>query len=777
MKEHLREVQFAALLHDIGKFAWRAGVSLIRKDYPELSAGHAKWSADFVGVTKVGEVVADLVLYHHDREASTYPELMDLIQSADHFSAKERERDDSENVDVRKEPLVSIFSKVALNGVKPDERFHQITILSPSAELYPRLIKADTREGWHLQPEYDRLWRDFNEEVGRIPPQDGYPDFHTLLFLLEKYTSLMPSAAYKAVPDVSLYDHLRITCAIADCLTKDNEMLLIKGDIPQIQNFVYSTATKGALKAVRGRSFFIQLASEAIASWLCKQLGLTPANIIFAGGGHFYILAPKSVEPQIKELWGQLQCTFLSTFHGELTLAMGWTSIGRGDFENFKDKWRMASEKLREEKLRQFSGMGYKVFEPYGQETSEELCHACGSDVDVKEDKEGNRFCGLCRSFGELATSLSRSKFLWELEIKPDNQFEGTDWRNLFAKLGLYYTFDKDEMMRNRDRASHVLRYALNNFEFLPEGLEPTPVPFTYGFKLAPNYVPRVDGAIKGLDEYASEAEGLKRWGVLKGDVDSLGQIFAEGLGDHATISRTASLSRMLSLFFVVMVERIVKEGFEDKALIVYSGGDDFVIVGPWSILPELAHTIRREFERFTGGNPSFTVSMCIEIAQSEKEPFYHVVNRADAGLTRAKAEAKFYRDLKSQRDKNALAFLGEVIPWEKWEGIKEFKEELIRLLVEKGESKAFLYKLMAIHELYENGWKKASAKYGGNPGSEAKTSFLAKNDARYNRWKWILAYMLKRKNREDLKPQIEENIEYLGVVSKWVELSIREEV
>ena len=106
--------------------------------------------------------------------------------------------------------------------------------------------------------------------------------YQTIVALLHKYTSRIPSATpwekggKRTVPDISLYDHLRTTAAIAACIGRElsetevdeelkllitkkesdrNICALIKGDISGIQNFLYHILSDGASNQLRGRSF------------------------------------------------------------------------------------------------------------------------------------------------------------------------------------------------------------------------------------------------------------------------------------------------------------------------------------------------------------------------------------------------------------------------------------------------------------------------------------------------------------------------------------------
>ena len=105
--------------------------------------------------------------------------------------------------------------------------------------------------------------------------------------------------------------------------------------------------------------------------------------------------------------------------------------------------------------------------------------------------------------------------------------------------------------------------------------------------------------------EFAEAAEGVRRVGILRADVDSLGQAFASGFKNpdnkdrYVTLSRTAALSWQLSLFFKFYINRILEHGTYSmkpgrtpeprRAAVVYSGGDDLFAAGAWNEVLELA--------------------------------------------------------------------------------------------------------------------------------------------------------------------------------------------
>ena len=120
------------------------------------------------------------------------------------------------------------------------------------------------------------------------------------------YTWSVPAASYRSEPDISLFDHSRVTAAIASCLCDldDNTIqqllasnnsgqpndeivvaCLLEGDISGIQRFIYTITARGATSALRGRSFYPQLLTDAAARYILHKYDLTVANLIYSGGG------------------------------------------------------------------------------------------------------------------------------------------------------------------------------------------------------------------------------------------------------------------------------------------------------------------------------------------------------------------------------------------------------------------------------------------------------------------------------------------------------------
>lgn len=79
----------------------------------------------------------------------------------------------------------------------------------------------------------------------------------------------------------------------------DEHFMLIKGDVSGIQDFIFHIPSKGAAKSLKGHSVYIALLSDVITRYMVREMGLEDANILYNGGGNFYILVLRPVKQNL----------------------------------------------------------------------------------------------------------------------------------------------------------------------------------------------------------------------------------------------------------------------------------------------------------------------------------------------------------------------------------------------------------------------------------------------------------------------------------------------
>jgi CRISPR-associated protein Csm1 len=361
-KRDYENLVLAAVVHDIGKF-WQGtgeggkhqelGVKFVRAHLPE------QWQG-----------AAALVSEHHDDRKITSEgnKHLKILMISDWLSSGEL--DDNETEFRIHEPLISIFSDIDIGkGIPSKKSYILIKKLAMDDEtLFPNKM-GDIKD---FKADYQKHWNEFVGELDKIKNISDFNSyFNSLYHILQKYTWCVPSTIYENVPDISLFEHLKSTCAIASCLSEDSDeaflgdvlkalhkrnkikvelkqkrisidedrtleekfdkeattneknrltdekFILIEGDLSGIQKFIYSVTSKGAAKGLRGRSFYLQLLTEAISNYILRKLKLSKANLLYCGGGHFYILAPSSAASNLSDIRKNITEVLLKHHYGD----------------------------------------------------------------------------------------------------------------------------------------------------------------------------------------------------------------------------------------------------------------------------------------------------------------------------------------------------------------------------------------------------------------------------------------------------------------------------
>lgn len=629
MREELGKIALAGLLHDIGKFGQRAGERAEGKS--EHAAVGDKFVQNFVPAhwrDSLGPVG-----WHHGDPEGKATEVFDVqvVMVADRLSAGERERLGEEETGIHPPQMVTPFSHLARPETDEEAWLPLAPLTLKKEALFARPAKLPKEEE---QTAYRRLWREFCAEAQNLkslheknPELEAY--LLSLLDLLLRYTWCLPSAFYYAVPDVSLYDHLRTTAAIAVALyagfhenqealkkllveTREKDpkewpsepavAVLAEGDLSGIQDFIYALKNpRGAAASLRARSFYLQVLTEVLARWILRRLGLPPTNLLYCGGGRFRLLLPPGAIPALEELRAEANGVLLHAHHGALYLALAGVPLTPAHFAPAPvhkedgiwqaDRGLRAAEAelqkaLDSQKNRRFLELPpedlARFFQPFGAE--KRICHVCGEAVpDSHPDEEDVEWCKSCESFRELGRNLRWARFLrliWQEERElPENP----SWQEILARFGfaaevhedlpsqipnpsLLYRLTDDPLSPRHAAEAVARKFLVNIVPIWQEGEKPP--------EARPEYTGR-PGDIKHFGILAYQSQGAPYLGILRMDMDNLGRIFRDGFirkdkekgepVDHGTFSRKHSLSTLLSVFFEGWVAEALRAIFAEE--------------------------------------------------------------------------------------------------------------------------------------------------------------------------------------------------------------------
>lgn len=686
-----------ALLHDIGKVCYRAMNKRIN---------HSKLGGDFLEQylksNEETERLLNCVRYHHkdylQKAKLDKNDLAYIVYEADNIASgmDRRENEGEEKGFDPKLNLDSIFS------VFYSDKEIQV------ANKYP-LIYKDINKAFNYPRTDISLATNSNYEalLNKIKSYFITKDIsqisiNQLLQIIEEGFSYLPSSTNRAeVCDISLYVHSKITSAVASCMKlyfdeqqiqdykkycfnsgskifrNEKIYLLVSGDISGIQDFIYTIPSKGALKTLRGRSLYIDLLLEEFIDEYLEQIGLSRANVLYSGGGHFYILAPniEDTKKAIDKLQAKMNRWLMENIGINLYLAIGIAECSANNLMKSEAQGNLfatVNKKLKDDKTIRYSKdedfLEYIFNVEKEEDTAKKECTICHNLVDKlwKYNIDEEIACEFCLNLYKLGQDILTQDLVFVIsEEKIDGGIK------IFGKdkdLYLYAVNIEDiDMFKGK-----ILRiYSKNNL--LENDLAIRLYLADYSAKNEKDEVMTFDDLAKSS---CKTDKGIKRLGVLRLDIDDLGIAFSSGFVSdkdkiednlrYATLSRYADLSKDISMFFKVAINKICAGDltgcvdFEERAFnifgiakapkrkvnIIYAGGDDLFLVGAWDEVLEVAIDINRAFKQFTNGKLTLSAGMAMF------SPTYPISKMAEiAGL--------LVQMSKNRKDKNSIALFG----------------------------------------------------------------------------------------------------------------------
>ena len=444
-----------ALLHDIGKVVYRAN---------QGTDAHSKRGAAFIEpyFSDMGlkQSITHCLKYHHGKEISAAQLKNDdyayIVYEADNIAAAvdRRDLDEGESTATQKFdkelPLQSIFRVFGGKTSTQPLQYYLRGIDVSGHFNYPESDKTIRASSDKYKALYDVLVQNFQQQsIDKMSVNE-------LLRIYEDTVSYMPSStATDQANDISLYMHSKITAAVAHSMVhyfEEQEITdykeycyqnskkfrdlpafrLISGDISGIQNFIYTIPSKGALKSLRGRSFYLEILMEQIVDELLDALQLTRANLIYNGGGHFYILAPNTTKTStaIETMEKSINEWFLTVFGTKLYLALGSATATADELiQSQRALFRKVSQSIGEAKSKRYSEQHLTdLFNPNSTyntvlhgERECSICHTSTATLSPYGMGTDAEACPICNGLYRLGEQIVDSRDTVFVLARPNN--------------------------------------------------------------------------------------------------------------------------------------------------------------------------------------------------------------------------------------------------------------------------------------------------------------------------------------------------------------------
>ena len=467
--------------------------------------------------------------------------------------------------------------------------------------------------------------------------RDKLPHIDTAMMLAERHL------------ESKVYDRLRAGML----MPASGDVLVVQGSLSGIQRFIYDVKSKEALKNLRGRSYYMILLLDAVVERILAEFGLARTAVLYNSGGSFCLFVPAgehteerfatvadAIRRSVFECHGE-QLVILNSVRVKRDEAMGNIGEVMGRLQKQKNRDKYAP-------LRGFDGeFRRKLFAPAKQKSySSQQYIAIGGQL-PKTD------CVAVR----MSPRADKSD-----GINPGG-------------LGVYYY-----LLEGRD----VGRFADSDTVLIIPDLSQRVHAGAKAVRC--EYMAGRGAKVESFENLVDNNYALKRLGVLRMDVDSLGATFRRLSAE--SLMKYASMSRRLDLFFKKRLNEIWTERYSDTTVIIYSGGDDVFIAGEWSKTLEFAEVIHSEFAK-AFAESGIGLSGGIALVTTK----YPILRASELSAHEEEAAKAFeYGNAK----KNAISIFGVPMRWDnEFAVVRQLSNKMERMVLEGKLDNAFIGRLL----------------------------------------------------------------------------------
>lgn len=702
MKKERKNLILAAFFHDVGKFIQRS------KKFEET---HAQLSELFTQVInkKLGQkntpisdeldfnFIAKLSSIHHEQINNLNNDeqkWLTIIQRADRLAAAtQREIKKTMIDDPTRVNQNDIFSFIFGQSSSAGRFVHQIHGLYEIDRLMP--ISESDQILLNNLASYRSLLdkKNFGYFLTSLLSQKR--DFLSFLYSLDEIFHLV----YTQIPEDrrdeyqlnSLYDHLKLTTLFSYLFSYSEHFYPLTFDIEGIQKFIFDIKAKKAAKILRGRSLFIQILTEMIIFDLIKRFDLIPQVVINNAGGNVLMFLPQKDDLPMKlnNYLFQLSAFLLTQFSlglrvNDFTISypLNKTTIESlflkqlSTDDTTKGKTinqNISLKKSLKELVFELKAINDQIRPEPVNDSS--LCDFCQNPLSKKYSTPEEKKCHQCHLYLTLSRLILEEKpiktelNLEKKQINLDSYLPGKE-KNIFVIKPFKNLLNQKDQLKNYFPipASKTIFYTVTT----PKNLS--------------------------FEDMVKNKDSAPLLLYLKGDVDNMSEIITHGFNFRsqskenkkgAVLTDLIHFSRRINLFFQNYLPYLIErdEKFKNDIYLVYSGGDDFFLIGYWATVLEFIFQLKEEFKKFVCFNERIHFSLGGFLAKPN-DPVFLMSEKVEKKLKEAKNGGK-----------NRFSFLFSNTDIDNWQKIFQMAREINDAQV----SDSFFYKVFRIADYLLN--------------------------------------------------------------------------
>ena len=307
----------------------------------------------------------------------------------------------------------------------------------------------------------------------------------------------------------------------------------------------------------------------------------------------------------LSEFDADIKACMQDTFGIDLYIGSGYCECSCNDLQNkpggaYSNCFREVSGAVSQNKLRRYGASQIKALNKGKKTDGERECKICHSSYNLNE----NGVCSLCDGFAKLSKDILNREIFTVVSDKESGILP--IYKNGYLSGGNIKRKDGEEYL-NTNKKILIRAYSKNG---VYKGKDYVKTIYVGDYHNADT-----------LENLVKDGVGIKRLGVLRGDIDNLGKAFVGGFEKNKqTLSKSAAFSRKLTQFFKYDINNILRnpvykipfsdgedENTDRKIAIIYSGGDDVFVVGAWKDIIEFGVDLYNNLKEYTQG--TLTVS------------------------------------------------------------------------------------------------------------------------------------------------------------------------